>query len=300
MQNNRNFISELKHQYKFGGMHMKLIFINVIFFLVIGILNTIANLSENPELKLVLADIFTLQTDFKQFIYKPWGLFTSIFSHFEILHILFNMLMLYFAGKMFEQFFSGSRLLAVYVLGGIFGGIIEIAAHTFIPLLAELPVVVVGASGSIMAIFIGLAFYKPKLQVSFFNIIQFPIIYLGLFFLITNFLSLGLKDGTAHFAHIGGAIIGVIASQNPHSKNNLVAQFEGMLMKILNFFLTFKFSSQTGPKKDVRRMKDEEFNLDKKKRQEKIDVILDKISKSGYESLTKAEKEFLFKQSNNG
>lgn len=299
MQSDRNFLDELKHQYRFGGMHVKLIFLNVVIFLVVGILLVTSRLAGNLELGLILKDIFTLSTDFEQFLYKPWGLFTSIFSHFEIFHLLFNMLMLYFSGKIFEQFFSANRLLAVYILGGILGGIVEILAHTFLPGLAKVDQVIVGASGSIMGIFIGLAFYKPNIPISLFGLIQFPIIYLGIFFLVFDFISLGLNDGTAHFAHLGGAIVGVIASQNPHSKNNIVYRFEIILMKFIKFFRNFSFSSNKSNQSNVRQMKDEDFNLDKKKRQEKVDLILDKISKSGYESLTKAEKEFLFKQSNN-
>lgn len=300
MQNDRNFLDELKYQYRFGGMHVKLIFLNVVFFLLISIFLVIARLSNLVELKLIVQNIFSLSTDFGQFLYKPWGIITSIFSHFGILHLFFNMLMLYFSGKMFQQFFSSNRLLAVYILAGLLGGVVEILAHTFLPGLAKLGEVVVGASGSIMGIFIALAFYKPKMPISLFGQFQFPIIYLGLFFLVFNFISLGLNDGTAHFAHLGGAVIGIIASQNPHSKNNIVYRFEIVLMKFLNFFRTFSFSSNKSTQNNVRLMKDEDFNLDKKKRQEKVDLILDKISKSGYESLSKAEKEFLFNQSNNG
>lgn len=296
MQNNRNFIEELNHQYKFGGMHVKLIFINSFVFLFVGILSVVGRLSMSDSLNLILQDIFTLQTNFSTFIYKPWGIITSIFAHFGILHFAFNMLMLYFAGKIFEQFFSKNRLLAVYILGGIIGGFFEVFAHEILPSLSQNPTVIVGASGSIMAIFIGLAFYKPNIPISLFGLFQFPIIYLGVFYIVFDFLSLGLNDGTAHFAHIGGAIIGIIASQNPFSKNNFVYLFEIFLFNFLNLFNNFKAKEK---KKDVRKMKDDEFNLDKKKKQEKIDSILDKISKSGYESLTKAEKEFLFNQSNN-
>ncbi len=302
MQSNRSFIDELKYQYKSGGMHIKLIFVNVLFFLLIGLFSIIKNLGKMPEMDQLATDIFTLQTGFSDFIYKPWGLFTSIFSHFNFLHFAFNMLMLYFSGSIFLQFFSNQRLLSIYILGGIAGGLFEILTHSLLPGLADQPTVVVGASGSIMAIFIGLAFYRPNTPILLFGVFKIPIIYLGLFFLLMDFVSLGINDGTAHFAHLGGAIIGMIGSQRPFSTGNFVYQFERFLQRIAKFFSSF--SKPPGGRVvyknqgEARHMKDEDFNLDKKKRQEQVDRILDKISKSGYESLSKAEKEFLFKQSN--
>ena len=153
-----------------------------------------------------------------------------------------------------------------------------------------------------MAIVLCMAFLKPNIQVSLFGVLPVPIIYLGLFFLLIDFISLGMNDGTAHFAHLGGAIIGMAASQRPHSQNNIVYGFERLLSSIGNFFRSFRNRSTVRVayknKQDPRKMTDEDFNLDKKKRQELVDRILDKISKSGYESLSKAEKEFLFKQTN--
>lgn len=299
MQNNRNFIDELKHQYRSGGMHIKLIFANILFFLVIALFTVAANLSQVQEIGKISQDIFSLQTDVNVFLTHPWGLFTSIFAHYDLIHLLINMLMLYFAGSIFSQYFRPGTLLAIYLLGGITGGLFEILAHSVIPALADKDIVVVGASGSIMAIFIGLAFYRPNLPVSLFGVLTFPIIYLALAYLLIDFVSLGLNDGTAHFAHVGGAVIGIIFSMNTANNSNIVFSFERMLSKIQAFFASlFKPGSRT-KKKDVRKMSDEEFNLDKAARQKKTNEILDKISKSGYESLTKAEKDFLFRQSNN-
>ncbi|MES2589258.1 MAG: rhomboid family intramembrane serine protease [Bacteroidota bacterium] len=301
MQNERNFLDELKHQYKFGGMHMKLIFINVLIFIFIVIFSKIDLFTGSEIFSFLVKDIFTLQTDFYSFLYKPWGLVTSIFSHFGIMHILFNMLMLYFAGKIFEHYLGSKRLLAIYILGGIMGGIFEILAHGIIPTMAAGSTVIVGASGSIMAIFIGLAFYRPNLPVSLFGLFELKIIYLGLIYLAFDIFSLGLNDGTAHFAHLGGAIVGVIASQQANSSQNFVVRFEKFIYSIFNFFSTFSFKSTKSSSsfQHKRPKSDEDFNIEAKERQEKINKILDKISKSGYESLTKSEKEFLFKQSNN-
>lgn len=294
--NNRNFLDEIKHQYQYGGMHIKLIFVNAIVFLVIGLLSVIGRLLLLPDVELFLANIFTLQSDFSSFLFKPWGLITSIFAHFGFLHLIFNMMMLFFAGKLFESYFGSYRLLAIYLLGGVTGGLFEILAHSFVPALANQSSVIVGASGSIMAIFIGLAFYKPNLVVSLFGLLDLKIIYLALIYIVYDFLSLGLNDGTAHFAHLGGAIIGLLAAQKTNSSSNIIVRFEQF---IRNFEKIIKGQGLPKKTKPVKHMTDEEFNVTKKANQHKIDEILDKISKSGYESLSKAEKEFLFKQSKN-
>ena len=298
MQNDRNFINELKHQYHSGGMYIKLIFVNVIIFLLIGLIGVVARLSESNEINGIISAIFTMETDVSLFLTKPWGLFTSMFSHFGFMHLAFNMLMLFFMGRPFEHYFGSKRLLTVYIVGGLVGGLFELLAHNIFPSLLDSQTVVLGASGSIMAIFIGLAFYKPNLPLSFFGLFELKIIYLGLIYLILDIVNLGAQDGTAHFAHLGGAIVGVLAAQQPSSPRNIISRVENIFKNIVSSFSKLGKKSSTRYRVDPKKMSDEDFNVNKKKRQEKTDQILDKISKSGYESLTKKEKEFLFNQSN--
>ncbi len=302
MQTERTFIDELKHQYRHGGAHIRLIFINTVVFLLIGISLVIEKLSGNAggTLSGVLHDVFTLETDFNKFLHKPWGLVTSIFSHFGFLHFLFNMLFLYVAGNMFLQFFNARRLTHLYVIGGIVGGIFELLAHALFPGMSE-NAVVVGASGSVTAIFIAMAFYRPSLQINLFGLLPVPLILLAGIFLLSNLLNLGSDDSVAHFAHIGGALTGILSVQNLHSSSNIINMSEKFTQRFLAFF-----SKLFNPKPRMRAERgggvrsgksDEQYNMDAKERQKRIDAILDKISKSGYESLTKAEKEFLFSQS---
>ncbi len=130
MQSSRNFIEEIKYQLSHGTMTNKLIIYNVFVFAVILLLN-ILNLTIN---QISLTEyFFTLDTNLVGFIIKPWGIITSIFSHFEIWHLIFNMLFLYFSGQLFEQIFDKRRLWQTYIFGGISGGILEIAAHYLFP-----------------------------------------------------------------------------------------------------------------------------------------------------------------------
>jgi len=309
MYGERTFIDDLKYQFRNGGATMRLIMINVAVFLVIGIIEVFARLS-GPLNELVVAaglrEVFALHPDLEGFLTHPWGLVTSIFAHFSFWHVAMNMLFLYFSGQLFEQLFNKERMLYTYIVGGLFGGVFEVLAHLFFPVMQLQSTVVVGASGSIMAIFTALAFYRPQLKVHLFGILPVPLIVLAAFFILSDLFSLGMSDGIAHFAHLGGAILGALSVQKIHSKNNIISRSISLMNAIISFFKNL-FGGGTklkvkkgGQSRGPGFKSDEDYNLDKKKRQERTDAILDKIAKSGYDSLTKAEKEFLFDQSKNG
>jgi membrane associated rhomboid family serine protease len=309
MQTERNLLDDLKHQYKYGGMTIRLIILNVAIFLLIQIALVFGRLiGGEVELQItsVVNSVFALNTNMGQFIYKPWGLFTSIFAHYSILHLLFNMVFLYAAGKFFESMFDQKRMIYTYILGGIFGGLIELIAHVVFPTLSAQPVVIVGASGSVMAIFAALAFHRPNLMVNVFNLFSIRLIFIAGIFILIDLVSLGLNDGTAHFAHLGGVLFGMLSVYNYYSSSNLLNRLQMLGDRISRFFKTLFSSNKNlkvkkgGAYQNPRFKSDEEYNLEKKQKQAKTDAILDKISKSGYESLTKAEKEFLFNQSKNG
>lgn len=308
MQGERTFIDELKYQFRNGGATMQLIMINAAIFILIGVIEVFARLS-GPLSELVvrsgLHEVFALHPDISGFLSHPWGLITSIFAHFSFWHLAMNMLFLYFSGQLFESMFSKNRMFYTYILGGIFGGIFELLAHAFFPVMQLEATVVVGASGSVMAIFTALALYRPQLKVNLFGILPVPLIVLAAFFILSDFFSLGKGDGIAHFAHIGGAVLGALSIQGLHSSNNIITKTSSIMNSLISFFKNLfgggsklkvkKGGANRGPAFKT----DEDYNLEKKKRQEKTDAILDKIAKSGYDSLTKAEKEFLFDQSRN-
>jgi membrane associated rhomboid family serine protease len=301
MNSNSSFIDEIKRNYVSGGMHMKLIYVNVIVFLVITIFKIIGKLY-GGDTSLILSDlttsIFTLKTNPAEFILQPWGLITSIFAHFGFMHLLFNMLFLYFSGKMLEQTIGQNKLLIIYILGGISGGLFEIIAHSIFPNLAINQIIIVGASGSVMAIFAGLAYYQPNTEILLYGIIKMKIIWLAIGYFVIDLVGIGSNDGTAHFAHIGGALLGIFLMKQNQKSTGLLNKLASFINKIK--LPTFYKKNNLTVKKGGRPLTDEEFNQQKKEKQEITDKILDKISKSGYESLSKSEKEFLFKQSKNG
>ena len=289
MENNRNFLSELKHELLKGKMNHRLLIINVAIFIFIQVWLAIGRLGGVPDD--IIYHIFTLDPNFTRLLYHPWGILTSIFSHFDFIHLLFNMVFLYFAGKIYEDIFSSKRLLITYIIGGIFGGIAEIAIQSlFFPLKES--ALVVGASGSIMAIFVAVAFHSPNMKVQLFGRFSIRLYFVALFFLIQDIIGIGKNDGIAHFAHLGGAIFGVLSVQNSTLLNRIETGFTSL------FKGKFGTSKKQQPKSRFK--SNEDYNQERREQQIQTDKILDKISKGGYESLTKQEKDFLFKQSKNG
>ncbi|MFM1915509.1 MAG: hypothetical protein RLZZ531_1178 [Bacteroidota bacterium] len=294
----RNLIQEIKFQLRSGTMTNRLIIVNVSVFLLILLVKKsflLYNIDPRTSDEWI-HHLLDLNSSLPAFIRAPWGLFTSIFTHEQFGHLLFNMLFLYFSGRFFEQYFSRKKLWLTYLFGGICGGILELVANNLFPALQGTNVVILGASGSIMAIFTALAFYQPNLQVQLFGIFPIRIYFLALFFLFKDLINIGTDDQIAHFAHLGGALFGLLSIQKMHSSKNILTRLEGFFNRIKGLF-----SVKKQPKNTRTRFKtDEEFNVEKRQKQERMDEILDKISQSGYDSLTKAEKDFLFNQSKNG
>ncbi|MGM0479440.1 MAG: rhomboid family intramembrane serine protease [Bacteroidota bacterium] len=302
---NRSFSDEIKYQWKYGGMHIKLIGVNLAVFLFIGLLIVFGRLSVSGEMNPVmpiLHDIFTLQGSWKGFLSHPWGLITSIFAHFELFHFFFNMLFLYFIARFFLMYFSNQRMLYTYILGGIAGGLFQIIAYAIFPALQGTEVFVVGASGSVMAIFMAAAFYRPMAEVYLFGVFKLKMIFIAGIFILMDLLRMGSTDNVAHFAHLGGIAFGILSIQKIHSKNNIVNWTQRTVENIKKSMRgepkmrVHKGGKKKGQKKYNTRS-DEAYNAHKKATQEEIDAILDKISTSGYDSLTKKEKQQLFDQS---
>lgn len=302
----RTFIDELKYQWNHGGMHLKLIGVNFIVFIAINLTLSIGQLSVprgyyNPTENLI-GIIFTLKGTLYGLITHPWGLFTSIFAHFGLWHFAFNMIFLFFISRLFLNFFSGKRLLYTYILGGLAGGLLQVLANTIFPAL-DGSASIVGASGAVNAVFMAAAFYRPNLEVRLFGLLRVKLIYLAILFLLMDLFRMGDGESIAHFAHLGGALFGFLSIKNLHTDKDIVNKVQNWVEKTIKRFKNkpgFKVTKggkSSTHKTSARYQTDEEYNLNKKKKQEEIDAILDKISKSGYDSLTKREKQILFDRS---
>ena len=245
---------------------------------------------------------FELPSSLGNFIVMPWAIITYAFVHYDFLHILFNMLWLYVIARMFLNLFSVKMALHVYFLGAISGGLLFMLCYTLFPSVFGANSNLVGASAAVRALLIFLCAYMPSQDVRFFmfNIklwhIGLAIVVLDVIGVFSGISNPATGNAGGNLAHLGGALLGYFYAKQLLLGNDMGKVFE----PITNFFTNLLNSSKKGPLKTVHKNKSKvggytkadfnEFN-----NQKKIDVILDKISKSGYDSLTAEEKEFLFR-----
>ena len=302
-----SFSDQLKYQFKAGGMYLKLIYINVGIFLLLSILGIIAELMKSYELLSFLSINTGASTDLAVLVRKPWTVITYMFVHAGFWHIFSNMLMLFFLGRMLEEYVGPKKILSIYVLGAIAGLFLQIASKHIFPLFSDLPHgLIVGASGGVFAVAAALITYNPKLEVNFFGIFPIKLIWIvGLYFL-SEIMQVSKITGVAHFAHIGGGIFGYLMISQYLKGKDITLWFDSMISFFINLFksnkgkpkMKVKYSkfrnqdtqSNTPPPRD-----DYDYNADKAAQQEKLDKILDKIKMKGYDGLTKSEKDFLAK-----
>jgi hypothetical protein len=223
-----------------------------------------------------------------------------MFMHGGFMHILFNMLFLYFFGRIFLTFLSSKKFLAIYFLGGMAGYFFYAISYNVFPYFSnQIGTPIVGASAAIMAIMAATVTLSPNYEVRLFLIpFNVKIIWLGLLFFLQDIFALrGSFNLGGSIAHIGGAIFGYIAILQLQKGRNITRWFEVIIDRIEGIFKPSKLKvSYRNPKTSTKPLTDEEYNLNKKERQQKVDAILDKIKQSGYDSLSKAEKDFLFNE----
>jgi membrane associated rhomboid family serine protease len=281
-----NILDDLKLQYKTGGMVQKLIFWNIGFFLFSLVFFYSFSVGQFQ-----IPTWIALSSDLGVFVRTPWTLITFNFFHSGFLHLFFNLMVLHFSGRLFNTYFTDKQLLGIYVLGGVFSGITFVLSYLFIGKAGLL----VGASGAIMAILIATATYAP------FMLLRIPLIgivklwHVAFVILLIDLIQMPLDNTGGHLAHLGGALFGFFYMKLLQTGKDITKPFSALLDTFANLF---KPKKKTPFKKVHRNATKNVVNSsvsNKDFAQKQIDDILDKISKSGYDSLTKEEKEFLFK-----
>ncbi len=277
----------------------KVIAINIAIFLVMVIFNALYLLTTGYPSS-IFNDIFAIPSDLGDFIVKPWTFVTYGFIHAGFFHLIFNCVGLYFTGRIFMYYFTEKQFITVYAYGIFAGSAIFLAAYNIFPALANLPYAsfLVGASGGVVAITIAGATYAPNLIVNLFGVLPVKYWIIGLLITISYIASIqGGSNIGGNFAHLGGAFIGYFYIKRLQKGSDIGIGFERFWDRLVAYFTPKKKS----PLKTVYKNKQNKRSTTNKsaqtasEKQRKIDAILDKISKSGYESLTKAEKDFLFK-----
>jgi membrane associated rhomboid family serine protease len=286
---------DIKLTFSKGSNLTKLIYINIAVFILFTIAAIFGFLLGNPEIPEKALDIFSVPASLNALLVRPWTLITYMFTHKDIWHILFNMLWLYSFGRIFLEYLDGRKLVAVYLLGGISGAAVYILSFNIFPVFSGVIAesVAIGASASVMAIVIAIAAYVPDYTVQLFLFGRIKIKYLALgIFILTSVMDFSVNSG-GKLAHIGGALFGYFYTINLRHGRDMGKGFN----RILDFFATI-FKPRKKLKVTHKKVANEyDYNLIKAEHQKRINSILDKISKGGYDSLTKEEKETLFKES---
>ena len=267
---------------------VKIILINVIVFVVLSILEVFITLSGGGSIFKTFVNKLMLPAAFTTFILQPWSLISYFFLHLSFGHILWNMLFLYWFGKIIHDNIGNNAVISLYVLGGIIGGLSYMALFNIIPFYGDRvsDSLMLGASAGVFSIVAGSATLLPNYTFNLLFLGPVRIKYIALFYILLSFLDVTGSNAGGEIAHLGGALIGYLFIRQ---LQNGVNMGDGII-KIINIF----------NKKGLSKIKQDPPVSDKVKpdiSQDEIDKILDKISESGYSSLSKKEKEKLFNAS---
>ena len=283
-------VQELKDLYKNGGALIRIIIINCAVFVVVAV---VFLFSGQPK-SFFMDKWFSLPSIPSDLLHKPWTLITYMFYHREIMHILFNMLNLFWFGKIFLMYFDERKMVGLYFLGGITGGIFYVVFTNIFPAIFGTGILM-GASASIIALMFASAFHVPNFKLFMVFIGQVKLIYIAIFSLFLYVVMIaGSNNAGGNLAHIGGAILGYLWVKQMKQGMDMTKGFTWLIDLFGSLFKRrkLKVTHKRPPIDDL------EYNKQKITNQKEIDRILDKISKGGYESLSKAEKDILFNVSN--
>jgi membrane associated rhomboid family serine protease len=281
-----NIIDDLKLQYKLGGIAQKMIYWNIGCFLI-----SLVFFYQFKVGAFNFPNWIALSSEPAVFLLKLWTFLSYAFFHDGFLHLFFNMMVLNFASSLFLTFFSPKQYLGLYILSAIFAGLIFALGFN----LMHLSGAVVGASAAIMAILVAVTTYSPLMNVRLLLIGNVKLWHITAVILILDLMQFRVENPGGHISHLAGAFFGFVfvkLLQNGIDLSKIVSA-------VLDFF-TNLFKKPATPFKKVHKNykkpieKSTSRIVVKDKKQQQIDEILDKISQSGYDSLNKEEKEFLF------
>ena len=293
---------EIKHSFKTGTMLARLIYINLAVFILVNVALMIFYLFNVPGKEVQLIHWLAVPADFSNLITRPWTLITYMFLHEGFLHILFNLLWLYWFGKIFLLYLNEKQLLSTYILGGLAGAALYIIAFNVFPAFQQVLSVsyALGASAAVLAIVVAISVYVPNYEIYLMFLGPVKLKYIALVTIGLDIISIAGTNAGGHIAHLGGAAFGYLYISRYKQGKDIAKGFNKTIDSFVTLFkprkklkVTYKnnFEHKTPPS-------DIDYNKQKHDLQMEMDRILDKIAKSGYESLSKKEKDFLFRMDN--
>ncbi len=294
------FIDDIKRSYLQGSMLLRLIFINIGVFVLLHLLAIVAMLFN------VGSDVLQwveLPSDLKMLLGRPWTLVTYMFAHYGLLHILFNMLWLYWLGRIFMEFFSPKQLTGVYLLGGLGGAVLYLLAYNLLPYFSGSQAFLIGASASVIAVVVATAVYVPEYKIGLLFIGEVALKWVAIVTVVIAVIGLEGGNFGGNIAHIGGAIVGAWFALRIKSGHDITRPLNACIDAVVGLFngRSFKLPQFKRPKgksrEDMPPRSAGAHRPDDLVSEEELDIILGKIKVAGYDALTDEEKDKLFKAS---
>ncbi len=301
----RSILDDVKREFSYGNMVTRIIIVNVAVFVLVHVVNIVlffANGGTPSPMFREFLHFFSMSSDWRHIVTHPWVIITSMFLHEGFFHILFNMLFMYWFGRIVADFIGNQRILPIYLLGGIAGGILYFVSANLLPYGEQGARYALGASAGVMAIVVAAGAIAPEyiMRLLFLGDVKLKYIVAVLVFLDLIGVASNMNTGGA-FAHLGGAFFGWLFVRQLREGNDWARPVNQLLDGIGNFFRGFGGEkSRKGPRvvyRNTSRKSDAKREKMENSHQERLDTILDKIKESGYKSLTDEEKEFLFNAS---
>lgn len=285
-----NIIDSIKVFFNQRSALSRLMLINISIWLICLFISVFTWLFNISDISFV-TKLFAVPADISSLAEKPWTIFTYMFLQEEFWHLFFNMLMLYYGGQIFLQYFSQKQLLLTYIFGGLVGALFFVLAFNAFPVFEDTRTYAfaLGSSASVLSILIAAATYQPEYRLNLFLLGQVKMKWIAIIFVVIDLLSIPKGNSGGHIAHLGGALWGFL--------------YAYLLKKDFDFYLIFKRKARIKVKTrnahnyHQRPKTDEQYNAERAQEQKNLDTILEKIAKNGYSSLSDKEKEYLFRQS---
>ncbi|MDR1343921.1 MAG: rhomboid family intramembrane serine protease [Tannerellaceae bacterium] len=291
-----NILTNIKLAFRRGSIPAKLIYINVGAFIILRLCDVCFLLFNIRGISLY--DYVNMPASPALLLQRPWTLITYMFTHSGFLHILFNMLWLYWFGAIFLQSFRPRQLGGLYLMGGMAGGLMFMAAYNIFPYFSAISASssLMGASASVMAIVFAVSFYRKDYEIRLLFLGRIKLIYLALGAFVFDLLAITSDNNAGgHIAHIGGALLGIWFASRMNRGKDITAFMNRAIDAIVNI-------TKPRPRMHVSYRRSEtkyEYNARKQKANAEIDAILDKLKRSGYNGLSSEEKKKLFDASKN-
>ena len=285
-------IDDIKRKYRQGTMLMRIIYINIAIFVLLHLMALVGIFINVPDQEMVMW--VQLPSNLRELLHEPWTLITYMFAHYDLLHILFNMLWLYWMGRIFLEYFTPKRLSALYLLGGLGGAALYLLVMNLLPHFAGSNGHLIGASASVIAIVVAVAIWAPEYKIGMLFIGEVSLKWVAILTIGIDVLSIDVGNAGGHIAHLGGAAVGAIYTTAMRHGTDITRPINSALDWLASLFNrrdkgigTPVGGTAYGPRQQAANEPTEA----------QIDAILDKIKRSGYTSLTDKERDMLFSAS---